>query len=151
MATKVYTPGEIAQILHLTEEEVQLLVTNGEVKAFPVLGHMRITEEALLELMNRPYLNTSISKTGTPPLEALVRRQQTMRRRRNPDLEKSGRDWALGKVKGNVANLVVHSRKSFMADSKQGVLAISTTTSGPSSPSEKHGWRVLGGMMGPVQ
>ena len=24
-------------------------------------------------------------------------------------------------------------------------------TTSPSSPSEKHGWRVLGGMMGPVQ
>ena len=24
-------------------------------------------------------------------------------------------------------------------------------TATPSSPSEKHGWRVLGGMMGPVQ
>ena len=31
------------------------------------------------------------------------------------------------------------------------VLSEKSSTPGTSSPSEKHGWRVFGGMMGPVQ
>ena len=38
----------------------------------------------------------------------------------------------------------------ILLDYQNGALKV-TSNSSPSSPSEKHGWRVLGGMMGPVQ
>jgi hypothetical protein len=126
---KVYTPAQVAEILQIDEEEVMQLVHRGDLPAFSVLGQPRMKEEALLDLTNRPY-------SETPNMAARERflhrgNAKEGRRKRDPQLATRARQWVWEQLRRVAPDLSVHSITRFTANGKQGVLAMSTTTSGP--------------------
>lgn len=127
--TQVYTPSEVAQILKITEDEVVQLVQQGELAGFRVINDARIKEEALVEFMNKPY-------AGSPDAPTRSRSRgpggpAKQKPNRDPEAEAAGRQWAWEQIRQIAPGLSVHSKTRFTANGKQGVLPVSTTTSGP--------------------
>ena len=137
MVSKVYTPKEVSDVLSITEVEVLELLRQGELQGFLLLSkHWRIPEEALKDLMGLPSSGSSASQTPRAPMQEFAQLTRAVqptykKRNRNPSLEKEWRNWALTKVREKAPDLLVHSRRSFTAGGKQGILAVATTTTGP--------------------
>ena len=132
MLPKVYTPAEVADTLQLTEEEVMRMVESGELRSFQVLGkYTRINDEALTELMDRPYGGAADNggrSDASPPSGRNHRSKRS--RKRNLAREKEGRAWAQDQIRAVAPDLSIHTRKRFVANGKQGILGISTVKSG---------------------
>ena len=141
MVVKVYTPEEVADVFRITVDEVHSLITQGQLKAFRVLDYVRIPEPALARLINQEDTG-SMSRSATAVISTLeeptsrdldlsASKRPSRLRHRNYELEKQGRKWAQENVMRSATNLTIHTRKSFTADGKNGILCVATTKSGP--------------------
>ena len=121
MLPKVYTPAEVAEILKIPEQYVIRLIRSGQLRAFRVGSEWRVTEAALLDLMEVPYTGASNGTSRAPSS-----------RKRDPESERASRHWVLSEIRKIAPDLSpAYPRKGFVANGKQGVLAVSTAPSGP--------------------
>ena len=120
MLPKVYTPAEVAEILKIPEQSCIRLIRSGQLRAFRVGGEWRVTEAALLDLMQAPYMGASNGTSRAPS-----------GRKRDPESERASRNWVLSEIRKIAPDLSpAYPRKGFVANGKQGVLAVATTPSG---------------------
>ena len=116
MVAKVYTPTEVAEILRITNQDVLMLINRGDLKAFPVLGQARVSDQALEEFMRRPYNGST-----TRP-EKKVRAQ----RNRNLELERACRERIRGKIREVAPDLQILGRTKHAANGNQLIVCVST-------------------------
>jgi hypothetical protein len=130
MLPRVLTPGETANVLRVSEADVETLVRLRKLRGFSVLGQSRITEQALAEFIDA-------GEPPTPADERAVERPESApspvprHRNRNLNAENRARQWAIDRLRRAAPDLdPAAPRKAFTANGKRGILAVATTPSG---------------------
>jgi|LDZT01.1.fsa_nt_gi excisionase family DNA binding protein len=55
--TKIYTPEELSELLHLHYQTILAEIHRGNLPAYKLKGKYRVSEEQLLEYLNKNYAN----------------------------------------------------------------------------------------------
>ena len=126
----VYTLKQVAETLQISEEDVEEMMSTGELESFSVLDgrYRRIPEHAMTALVE-------LRRAGSAPNNGMQtpngKPSSTSSRKRDPAMERRGRELAIRKMQEVSPDLYPDGRKRFTANGKQGVLCVSTPPSGP--------------------
>ena len=128
-AHRIYTAEEVANLIRIPEEHVRELVERGDMRGIVLLDgrYIRITGEALLDLLRRAESGASVPKAHGEHLQP----RKSHNKRRNPKLELEGRNWAITEVKKVVPDAAVNGRKTIVGNGAVGIMSVATSTSGP--------------------
>ncbi|MHB1004787.1 MAG: helix-turn-helix domain-containing protein [Chloroflexota bacterium] len=127
MAFKVYILDEVAAILRISVADVVLAIMTGEVDAFQVAGHWRITEESLLKVMDRTSSQITTIEDEDRGLDSM---DEPKKRNRDPEQVRQAKQWIAQKLRRVAPDVTPYPpSKEFIANGKAGILSIAAVES----------------------